>query len=357
MRRQNVADTQSDRRRVLRLLGAGAVALALPPARLWAAAPPDRVRVALRSDSFGSWPVLRAISGGHLRAAGVEAERIEAADEAAAALALIRGEADAAVLPTPLFLAVHLGTSGLSAEPHPLATFQVALTNGSTLAVREGGGIEFSRQFEGKTVGIATPWGMPKLLTDIYLLQSGLKPGQDTGWEVLPAAEREGALRAGRVDALAVEEWLPTELVRSGAGRVMVPLHKLWQDHPAEVVAVSGRFVAEKGELLARLAGALLRGARDLEGGPGSEVGAAAAEGYAASRAGHFPFPFHSGVRIILEEMRKRALTPLNQDFQQVAREVCLTDLCRARMAQAGFREVPAEDSRDERMIGCCYTF
>jgi ABC-type nitrate/sulfonate/bicarbonate transport system substrate-binding protein len=297
------------------------------------------------------------VSAGYLDAAGVGAEVTEVADEASAALALIRGDADVAVLPTPLFLAVHLGTSGLAPAPHPLATFQVALTNGSTLVVREGSGIEFSRQFAGKTVGIATPWSMPKLLTDIYLLQSGLTPGEDTRWEVLPRGEMGEALSSGRVDALAVEEWLPTELVRQGTARVMVQLHRLWQDHPAEVVAVSSRTAAERGEFVGRLAGALVRGAKDLEGAPPAGATAVAREAHGASVAGHYPFPFHSAVRIILEELKKRGLTPLNVDFQEVAKTACLTALCRERMRDAGFRDIPPEDSRDERMIGCCYTF
>lgn len=355
------------RRQVLSVLGAGAASLALWPGRLWVSASGTRVRLAVRPRSFSALPFWSAVEGKFLEDAGLAPELHEVEDESAAALALIRDEADVAVLPTPLFLAVHLGTSGLALEPHPLATFQVALTDGSTLVVREGGGIEFSRQLDGKTIGVTTPWGMPRLLADIYLLQSGLKPGEDTRWEVVTPGEAAEALHSGRVDALAAEEWLPAELVARGEARTMVSLRRLWQDHPAEVVAVSRRFAEAQPDVLARLAGATLRGAKALEGfgeeaseaawAKWAGAGAAlAARAYRESGAGDFPFPFHSGLRIILEEMKKRRLTPLNLDYGEVVASLALTGLCREAMGRAGFPEIPGEDSRDERMMGCCYT-
>lgn len=355
------------RRDVLRMLGAAAACLALPARPLGASAPAHRIRLAVRRSSFSALPLWRAVSGGFFEDAGLTAEVRAVGDENAAALALIRGEADVAVLPTPLFLAVHLGTSGLAPSPHPLATFQVALTDGSTLIVREDSGIEFSRQLEGKTIGVATPWGMPKLLTEIYLLQSGLKPGEDTGWEVLAPAEMGQALRSGRVDALAAEEWLPADLVGRAEARALVSLRRLWPEHPAEVVAVSRRFAEEAPDLLARVALASLRVAKTEGAGedePASASFAAwagadaarAAQAHRSSGAGHYPFPFRNTVRIVLEELKKRRLAPPNLDHAQVVAAATLTGLCRDAMAQAGFAEIPRENSRPERLGWCCTT-
>jgi hypothetical protein len=184
---------------------------------------------------------------------------------------------------------------------------------------------------------------------------------------VLEKARMGEGLREGAVDAVAVEEWLPAELVQAGQGRVMVPLHKLWADHPADLVAASRDLGENRPDDLRRVAAATLRAARDLSKGRFDAV-APAATGAAGSsetwrgaletaRPGFDPFPFLSGMRVILEEMKKRGQTPLNLDFKAIATETCLTDLTRTLMQEVGFEEVPATDSRDERMIGCCYTF
>ncbi len=238
--------------------------------------------------------------------------------------------------------------------------------NGSSLIVPKASRVRYSRQFKDKTFGITTHLCMQALLSDIYLLQSGLVPGQDVKWEVADRETLRKKLLAGQVGALAVEEWLPAELVRAGQARVMLPLHKLWMDHPSEVIALGKDFGERRPDALERLARATLRSARELDRGnygplknsypPGTGKPAAWQAGMESSRAGFYPFPFLSAAQVALEELKKRKLAPPDSDFKAVAMATCLTGFCRDQMKSAGFDTIPREDSRDERLIGCCYT-
>ncbi len=341
------------RREALGLLGLGGAVAVAPWGLAWGAAP---LRLGVRPRSYSGWAVAHARDGGLWAASGVE---VRQGGDGAEALA--RGELDLAVLPTPLALALHLGTGPFAGRPTPLVVGQVALTGGSTLVVRAASGIEFSRQFEGKTVGVTDELGMPRLLTDVYLLQSGLQPGQDTRWAaVAPEAVGE-ELRAGRVDAVAAEEWGPAEAVGAGDARLMLSLSRLWEEHPADVLVATRDAWRTRGPEVEACFRATVGAARALAEGAwaarAEAAGGAAPRAFGESRAGFAPFPYLSAFRVILEEMKKRGWTPLNADLKAEAEALCLTGPCREWMAVAGFGEVPGEDSREERMIGCCYTF
>jgi ABC-type nitrate/sulfonate/bicarbonate transport system substrate-binding protein len=146
----------------------------------------------------------------------------------------------------------------------------------------------------------------------------------------------------------------------------MLPLHKLWIDHPSEVIAVGKDFADTRPDALLRLSRATVRAARELERRnygslkanypPGSGKPAPWQIGMEASMAAFYPFPFLSAARVTLEEMKKLKAAPRDVDFKAVAEATFLTSLCRDQMKSAGFESVPPEDSREERMIGCCYT-
>jgi ABC-type nitrate/sulfonate/bicarbonate transport system substrate-binding protein len=359
--------TGLSRRKFLGVLGVAGAATLLP---LWTrragAAGEEPVRIGVRAASFSSWPVELAAAGGLFKDAGLPVEIATFADESDVARALAEGKVDAGVLPVPLFYAVHLGAGEFAGKGAALFTYQVSLVNGSTVVVPRGSAVRYSRQFEGSTFGITTHLGMQALLVDIYLMQSGLVPGQDVVWEVAGRDALRRKFLAGAVQALAVEEWLPAELVGAGEARVMVPLRKLWNEYPSDFIAVRKEFADRRADALERLAGATLRAARELERGsygalkaahpPGSGKPAAWQAGMEASGAGFGPFPYLSAARVVLEELKKRKEAPPEVDFKAVAEATCLTTFCREKMKEAGFDAVPAEDSREERMIGCCYT-
>ncbi|HEY5998991.1 MAG TPA: ABC transporter substrate-binding protein [bacterium] len=358
--------TDRTRREVLRALGLAGAALLLPAwTRRVGAAAGERVRIGLRRASFSAWPVELAAASGGFRDAGLAVELSYFADELAAARALAGGALDAAVLPLPQFYAVHFGTADFAGGARPLATYQVALVNGASLVVPAASTVRYSRQFEGRVFGLTTRLSMQSLLLKIYLQQSGLDPARDVSWEVLDRETLKGRFLAGSVHAAALEEWLPSELVLARKARVMTPFHRLWLDYPAEVIAVGSDFAAGRADTLARLSQATLRAARELERGTfgGLPAGLAAPGkraawrvGMEASKAGFAPFPFLSAARLTMEEMKKGKAAPEDVDFKTVAEATCLTGLCREQMRAAGFAEVPGEDSREERLIGCCYT-
>lgn len=355
------------RRAFLKNLGVVGASLALSPwTRRAGAATGERVRIGLRRFSFSAWPVEFAAAGGLFREVGLLVEIVYFSDELAVARALAEGTVDAGVLTLPFFYAVHLGAADFLGKRRSLLTYQVALVNGSSLIVPKGSKVRYSRQFKDRTFGITTRFSMQALLLDIYLLQSGLVPGQDVKWKVAGSEILKKDFLAGKVDALALEEWLPSDLVRAGQARVMLPLHKLWIDHPSEVIAVGKDFGEKRSDALERLSRATLRAARELDRGnygdlkgshpPGSRRSTAWQIGLETSRAGFYPFPFLSAARVTLEELKKLKEAPADVDFKAVAEATCLTSLCRDQMKSAGFDTIPQEDSRDERLIGCCYT-
>jgi ABC-type nitrate/sulfonate/bicarbonate transport system substrate-binding protein len=360
-------DTSLTRRQVLQALFWGGAAALMPWKPGKALAGGDRVRFGLRRYSYSAWPVEYAVKAGFFREAGVEPELAYFPDEFSAARALADQKVDLAFLPVPLFYALHYGAGPFAGKPFPLVTCQAAPVNGATLVLPHDSTITFSRQFSGKAIGATTDYGMPYILMGIYMALGGLAPGDNVSWTIRPYPELRRLLKEGKIAALAMEEWFPAEMIGAGEAKMMMPLRKIWNDYPSEYLAMARRFHESRSLLVEKASLATLRGARALDTDGVSELrflypegkGTPAPwdEGLRLGETRFHPFPYLSAARVTLEEMRKRKQTPANADFQKASEETCLVSLSRRLMKEAGFKDVPAEDSRNEMMIGCCYTF
>ncbi|MDF1555672.1 MAG: ABC transporter substrate-binding protein [Deferrisomatales bacterium] len=350
------------RRSALGLLGlSGAGMLLRFPVPVFAS---DPLRLGVDAASLGSWPLLVAADRGYLKDEGLAFRLVPFADEVAMAGALAAGELDVGILPTPRFLALHVGAQG---PRRPLVTFQVSLTDGSALVVPAASELRYSRQLRGKTIGTPQPLGMARFLTGVYLVLSGLTPGPHVRLQDVDPQDALAALRAGRIDALAAEAGLFAEAVERGEVRVMDSLHKVWTGHPAELIAVGRDLWEARPDTVAALARASLRGARDLIAfsprlpdsltarlGTSAPALVKAAE---VTRAGFDPFPYRSAMDLALRELVTRGVIPPAVDQDAVLAEAFLPDLCRRTMHEVGYPEVPDGNDRDERLVGCCYVY
>lgn len=196
------------------------------------------------------------------------------------------GQIDAAPLLAPMVLSTTLGLAGLQV---PLMTAYGLGRNGNAITVSTALFSELRdnaindtplacayaladcvqrRGSKRLVFGVVFPFSSHAYLLRYWLAAAGIDIDHDIKLVVLPPAQMAEHLRLGHIDGFCSGEPWNSWALMSGAGKVLLSGHQVWQNAPEKVLGVSVRWAEQHPEQHAGLVRALFRAGERLAQAP-----------------------------------------------------------------------------------------
>ncbi len=242
------------RRHAVAAFGAAAGAAVLAPRHARGAGAP--VRLAWPRGAVADLAVTIANDLGLFAQYGLAVTLVEAAPSGLdLAGRLASGEEDAAV--GPVLLLLEPLRQGLDAK------LTTGLGGGGLrLLAEKRSGLRHIEDIKHKRIGVADARGQARLFFSIMMRRKGVDPLKDVEWLVIEPAEQEGAIRAGRVDAVAAADPQAFYLLRAlQAVEIATNLSGSYRQRVANVLACGGRMLRDRRDQAVSLTRALRQAA------------------------------------------------------------------------------------------------
>ncbi|HEY0202524.1 MAG TPA: CmpA/NrtA family ABC transporter substrate-binding protein [Acetobacteraceae bacterium] len=377
---------EAGRRRIIGVLGAGAVAAALDHAF-----PILRAQEALAETGGApekkdlkvgfipitcATPIIMAAPMGFYARNGLSVEVVRTAGWAVVRDKSLNGEYDAAHMLSPMPLAISMGAGS---NPIPWSVAAIENVNGQaiTLANKHKNNRD-PRNWKGFKFGIPFDYSMHNYLLRYYLAEAGLDPDRDVQLRAVPPAEMVANLRAENIDGFLGPDPFNQRAVFDGVGFIHVLTRELWDGHPCCAFAVPRKMVTEtpntyqallrsvieaaahanKAENRKEIAGVI--SAQNYLNQPPTVVEQALTGTYAdglgtvqrvPDRVSFEPFPYQSMALWIMTQMKRWGQVRGDLQWRDVAQQVYLATDAGAKMKELGL-PVPGSAYRSHTIMG-----
>ncbi|MGN6370779.1 MAG: CmpA/NrtA family ABC transporter substrate-binding protein [Phycisphaerae bacterium] len=215
-------------------------------------------------------PLIAAWEQGYFREEGLQVSLHRQIGWANIRDKLSYGQLDAGHALLGMPIASHLGRDSFS---EPLVALMALGAGGNAITIRkalydQGASsaaslatlMKSQPRFSRPVVGHVFPSSMHHYLLREWLSSAGIDPDRDVKMCIIPPPQMTDHMRGGYVDLFCVGEPWNTLATRQGHGVPIVATTDILPQHPEKVLAVSKRFLEGKGDLLASLVRATLRG-------------------------------------------------------------------------------------------------
>lgn len=206
-----------------------------------------------------------------------------------------------------------------------------------------------------------------------WLSGCGIDPDRDLELLVIPPAQMVEHLRLGRIDGCCVGAPWNTLAEASGAGRILLSKHQIWNNSPEKVLGVTEEWAEANSETHTALIAALIEAARWLDhpenrdkaahllsashyvDAPSHIISQSLTSGAALANqdpglvfhAGAATFPWRSHAQWFLRQMQRWRHAPADIDVPTIANAVYRPDLYRVAAARVG-EPTPRRDIKPE---------
>ena len=377
---------EAGRRRVIGLLGAGAVAAALdrafPVLRAQealaetAGAPEKKdLKVGFIAITCAT-PIIMAAPMGFYARNGLNVEVVRTAGWAVIRDKSLNGEYDAAHMLSPMPLAISMGAGS---NPIPWSVAAIENVNGQaiTLATKHKDKRD-PKDWKGFKFGIPFDYSMHNYLLRYYLAEAGLDPDQDVQLRAIPPPEMVANLRAGNIDGFLGPDPFNQRAVYDGVGFIHLLTRELWDGHPCCAFAVPRKMVTEAPNTYQALLRSVIEAtahankaenrkeiaavisAQNYLNQPETVVEQALTGTYAdglggvkrvPDRVGFEPFPYQSMALWIMTQMKRWGQVKGDLQWRDVAQQVYLATDAGAKMKELGLT-VPGSPYRSHTVMG-----
>lgn len=327
------------------------------------------VRIGILAPSHCALPVVLAEARGLFGPQGIEAEVRYFPEMGEIATALAAGELEFGQLAVPMAVAVSEGVAGMPTRV-PLTIVQVLGINGGALSVGAATPIRKLAELNGRRIGIHNPWIIHRLIFLRMMDQYGMVPGRDFELVQVPLSEMGAALSQGRIDGFIGQEPAPSLLNAQRMVRLLLFTKTFWTDHPCCVLSTRRELFESDPGLVANVTRAVMVAGLTLDSivlrnDAIEEVhGFSPAYGrlpldllqgaFGPARSDFYPFPFHSSLRVVVEQMATAGIPVVDQDPQQVVTAMIPApfslDILRQAAQEVPNARIPDGYEREERL-------
>ncbi len=355
------------RRHFLSLMVATAAAAGMD--RGVAAAVSRPVRLGILAPSHCALPVVLAVARGLFGRQGIDAEVRYIPEMGEIAAALAANELDFGQLAVPLAVGMNQGAAGAPAQM-PLTIVQVLGINGGALSVGTATPIRKLAELRGKRIGIHSPWIIHRTIFLRMMDQYGMRPGRDFELVQVPLSGLGAALEEGRIEGIIGPEPGPSLLAANGIARSLLYTKTFWTDHPCCVLATRRDLFERDPGLVADVTREVMVAGLSLDSillrneAIGEAHRSSPAYGrlpldlllqaFGPTRSDFYPFPFHSSLRVVVEQMAAAGVLAADTDPRQVATAMIPAPFSLDVLKQAAQKvpnaRVPDGYERDERL-------
>ena len=374
---------EARRRRVLRAVGAGAVAAALDRAfpilraqeAMAQAATAPAQTIEKKDLKIGfiaitcATPIIMAAPMGFYQRNGLNVEVVRTAGWAVVRDKSINGEYDAAHMLSPMPLAMSMG-AGSNPVPWRVAAIENINGQAITLANKHKDRRD-PKDWKGFKFAVPFDYSMHAYLLRYYLAEHGIDPDRDVQIRSVPPPEMVANLRADNIDGFLGPDPFNQRAVYDGVGFIHILTRELWDGHPCCAFAVSEKMVTEqpgtyqvllksvveatafanKAENRKEIAGVI--SAQNYLNQPVTVVEQVLTGTYAdglggvkrvPDRIGFDPFPYESMALWIMTQMKRWGQVRGDLKWNDVARQVFLDTDAGKQMAALGLSVPPKTD-------------
>lgn len=327
------------------------------------------VRIGILAPSHCALPVVLAEARGLFGRQGIEAEVRYFPEMGEIATALAAGELEFGQLAVPMAVAMSEGVAGMPSRV-PLTLVQVLGINGGALSVRTAAPIRKLAELHGKRIGIHNPWIIHRLIFLRMMDQYGMVPGRDFELVQVPLSEMGAALSQGRIDGFIGQEPAPSLLNAQRMVRLLLFTKTFWTDHPCCVLSTRRELFESDPGLVANVTRAVMVAGLTLDSivlrneaiGEAHRSSPAyerlpldlLLQAFGPTRSDFYPFPFHSSLRVVVEQMAAAGVLAADTDPGQVATAMIPAPFSLEVLLQAAQEvpnaRVPDGYERDERL-------
>lgn len=359
--------TMFSRRRFLSLMAATAAAAGMH--RGIAGAVPRPVRLGILAPSHCALPVVLAGARGLFGSQGLDAEVRYFPEMEEIAAALVADGLDFGQLAVPMAVGMNQGAAGAPAQT-PLTIVQVLGINGGALSVGTATPIRKLAELHGKRIGIHSPWIIHRTIFLRMMDQYGMRPGRDFELVQVPLSGLGAALEEGRIEGIIGPEPGPSLLAAKGVARPLLYTKTFWTDHPCCVLATRRDHFERDPDLVADVTRAVMVAGLTLDSivlrneaiGEAHRSSPAyerlpldlLLQAFGPTRSDFYPFPFHSSLRVVVEQMAAAGVLAADTDPGQVATAMIPAPFSLEVLLQAAQEvpnaRVPDGYERDERL-------
>ncbi|MDD3518446.1 MAG: CmpA/NrtA family ABC transporter substrate-binding protein [Chromatiales bacterium] len=364
--------SEIDRRRFLKIIGAGGFAAALA-----SVFPLEAAKAALK-DSMGplekkklkvgfvpitcATPIIMAHPMGFYSKYGLDVDVIKTAGWAVARDKSLNKEYDASHMLSPMPLAISLG-AGANATPFLMPAVENINGQAITLHIKHKDKRD-PKQWKGFKFAVPFEYSMHNFLLRYYVAEHGLDPDKDIQIRVVPPPEMVANLRAENVDGYLAPDPFNQRAVWEKVGFIHLLTKEIWDGHPCCAFACSKEFAETNPNTFGALFRAIVD-ATQYASKPENRKEIAAAisptaylnqpvpvveqvlTGRYADGLGNIqnvpdridfdPFPWHSMAVWILTQMKRWGYVKEDINYASVAEEVYLATDCGKLMTELGY--------------------
>ncbi|MCG5497918.1 CmpA/NrtA family ABC transporter substrate-binding protein [Ectothiorhodospira variabilis] len=383
--------SEIDRRRFLKLIGAGTFAAALA-----SVFPMDALKAAVK-EGMGplekkklkvgfvpitcATPIIMAHPMGFYERYGLEVEVIKTAGWAVARDMSLNRQYDASHLLSPMPLAMSLG---LGSSTQSFVMPAIENINGQAITLHNKHKDKRNpKDWKGFRFGVPFEYSMHNFLLRYYVAEHGLDPDQDIQIRVVPPPEMVANLRAENLDGYLAPDPFNQRAVWDRVGFIHMLTKEIWEGHPCCAFATSREFA----ETHPNTYGALFRAivdATQYASNPDNRVEISEAispsaylnqptpvvqqvlTGRFADGLGNVvdeprridfdPFPWHSMAVWILTQMKRWGYLQRDVDYNRVAERVFLATECAEIMRELGY-EPPEKTYKTFEVMGKVFDY
>ena len=380
---------EAGRRRIVALVGAGAVAAALDRAFPVLRAQDALAQVPAASEKpekknlkvgfiaiTCATPIIMAAPMGYYEQNGLNVEIVRTPGWGVVRDRALSGEYDAAHMLSPMPLAM---SCGLGSAASAWSVAAIENTNGQAITLankhrdkrdpKDWRGFKFAVPFE---------YSMQNYLLRYYLAEAGLDPDKDVQIRSVPPPEMVANLRAENIDGFLGPDPFNQRAVYDGVGFIHLLTREMWDGHPCCAFAVPRRMVTEAPNTYRALLRSVLQ-ATDYANDPNNREDSAAViagpdylnqpeevviqvltgkfpDGLGSTkrvpdRIRFNPFPYPSMALWIMTQMKRWGQVKGDLQWRDVAEQVFLATDAGARMKDLGLT-VPASAYRSHTVMG-----
>jgi nitrate/nitrite transport system substrate-binding protein len=321
-------------------------------------------------------PLIMAKPLGFYAKYGLDVELVKMPSWAALRDKAIAGELDAFHMLTPMPLSISLGT-GSAQVPIRLASIENINGQAITLAKKYQGRVNGPKDFKGLKLGVPFDYSMHNLLLRYYLAGAGIDPDRDVQIQVIPPPDMVAKLTVGEIDGFLGPEPTNQRAVFNDVGYIHILSKEIWNDHPCCAFAAQAAFIKENPNTFRLLNKAIIDAAhyahdashrteiakaiavKDYLNQPEPVITAVLTGSFDNGRGGRqnvpdrvdfSPYPWHTYSYWIVSQLQRWNYIKTNVDYENLSRDVFLTDVARDLAREVGFAAPPADFQRVKLM-------
>ncbi len=308
-------------------------------------------------------PIIVAKTLGFYQKYGLDVELVKLPGWAALRDKAIAGELDAFHMLSPMPIALSLG---LGSEPVPFQLASIENINGQAITLSKSllGKVNGPKDFKGLRLGVPFAYSMHNLLLRYYLAGAGLDPDKDVQIRIVPPPDMVAKLSVGDLDGFLGPDPTNQRAVYEGAGYIHLLSSEIWNDHPCCAFAAQTAWIKQNPNTFRLVNKAIIDAAhyahapghraeiatsmapKEFLNQPEPVLNAILTGNYDDGKGGRksvpdrldfSPYPWHTYSYWIMTQLQRWNYIKTTVDYEDVSKQVFLTDVARELASEVGF--------------------